>query len=75
MKKADKSVVIIRDNTVDVNVNYTNNSAPSQAPAYVVIAKLVFTTIIVLAVAYYCPENLAEIIPFVCLIFSKHSDG
>ena len=72
MKKADKPVVVVRDNTGDVTINITVNNGASHIPASVVIALVVLMAIIVLAVAHYCPDKFAKIVDAVCSFVSKH---
>lgn len=77
MKKTDIPVVVVRDNTGDVNlnVNINVNKEASSVPASVVITLVVCVTIIVLAVAYFCPDKFAEIVSLVCSYLSKHIGG
>ena len=72
MKKADKPVVVVHDNTGDVTINVTVNNGASPIPASVVIALVVLMAIIVLAVAHYCPDKFAKIVDAVCSFVSKH---
>ena len=75
MKKADKPVVVVRDNTGDVTINITVNNGASPIPASVVIALVALTAIIVLAVAHFCPDKFAKIVDTVCSYVSKHIGG
>ena len=75
MKKADKPVVVVRDNTGDVTINITVNNGASPFPASVVIALVALMAIIVLAVAHFCPDKFAKIVDTVCSYVSKHIGG
>lgn len=77
MKKTDIPVVVVHDNSGDVtlNVNVNVNKEASSVPASVVITLAVSATIIVLAVAYFCPDKFAEIIDIVCSYLSDHIGG
>lgn len=77
MKKTDIPVIVVRDNTGDVtlNVNVNVSKEASTVPASVVIALAASATIIVLAVAYFCPDKFAEITDVVCSYLSKHIGG
>lgn len=75
MKKADNPVVVVRDNTGDVTINVTVNNGASPIPASVVVTFVVSATIIVLAVARFCPDKFAEIVDTVCSYISKHIGG
>ena len=75
MKKADKPVVVVRDNTGDVTINITVNNGTSPFPASVVIVLAALTAIIVLAVARICPDKFAKIVDAVLSYVSKHIGG
>ena len=75
MKKADKPVVVVRDNTGDVTINITVNNGASPIPVAVVIALVALMAIIVLAVAHFCPDKFAKIVDTVCSYVSKHIGG
>ena len=75
MKKADNPVVVVRDNTGDVTINVTVNNGTSPIPAPVVITIVVSATIIVLAVAHFCPDKFAKIVDAVLSYVSKHIGG
>ena len=75
MKKADNPVVVVRDNAGDVTINVTVNNGASPITAPVVITIVVAATIIVLAVAHFCPDKFAEIVDTVCSWISKRVDG
>lgn len=75
MKKADKPVVVVRDNTGDVTISITVNNGASPIPASVVIALVALMAIIVLAVARFCPDKFAKIVDAVLSYVSKHIGG
>lgn len=75
MRKTDKPVVMIRGNNNQVEVNVTINKASTLTVIAVVIIILMVMAAIVLAVAHYCPEYLAEAVRFCCNLISMVSGG
>lgn len=64
MKKTDYPVVIVNGDNNDVKVSLTINQKPSKFA----FAVIVFIALAILAVSFYCPDLLADLVRWIISI-------